>query len=46
LRNIVVVIAILRYTRDTVTVILLGNRNDVDQGVLALKAAQFVLSSR
>lgn len=32
--------AILRYTRDNVTVILLCNRTDLDQGALALKAAR------
>jgi CubicO group peptidase (beta-lactamase class C family) len=32
--------AILRYTRDNVTVILLCNRTDLDQGALALKTAQ------
>jgi hypothetical protein len=37
--------AILRYTRDKVTVIVLCNRTDLDQGALALKAAQFALSS-
>jgi CubicO group peptidase (beta-lactamase class C family) len=37
--------AILRYTRDSVTVIVLCNRTDLDQGALALKAAQSVLSS-
>ena len=37
--------AILRYTRDNVTVIVLCNRTDLDQGALALKAAQSVLSS-
>src|SRR5438874_1562816 len=37
--------AILRYTRDNVTVIVLCNRTDIDQGALALQAAQFVLSS-
>src|SRR5258708_7951106 len=37
--------AILRYTRDNVTVIVLCNRTDLDQGALALKAAQCVLSS-
>jgi hypothetical protein len=34
--------AILGYTRDNVTVIVLCNRTDLDPGVLALKAAQFV----
>ncbi len=37
--------AILRYTRDNVTVILLCNRTDLDQGALGLRAAQFVLYS-
>jgi hypothetical protein len=32
--------AILRYTRDNVTVILLCNRTDLDSGALALRAAQ------
>jgi CubicO group peptidase (beta-lactamase class C family) len=35
--------AILRYTRDNVTVIGLCNRTDLDQGALALKAAQLFL---
>lgn len=35
--------AVLRYTRDNVTVILLCNRTDLDQGALALKAATLVL---
>jgi CubicO group peptidase (beta-lactamase class C family) len=35
--------AILRYTRNNVTVILLCNRTDLDQGALALKAAQLFL---
>jgi len=35
--------AILRYTRDNVTVIVLCNRTDLDQGALALKAAQLFL---
>jgi hypothetical protein len=35
--------AILRYTRDNVTVIVLCNRIDLDQGALALKAAQLFL---
>jgi CubicO group peptidase (beta-lactamase class C family) len=35
--------AIVRYVRDNVTVILLCNRTDLDQGALALKAAGFVL---
>jgi CubicO group peptidase (beta-lactamase class C family) len=38
--------AIFRYTRDNVTVILLCNRTDLDQGALALKAAQFVLPAK
>ncbi len=38
--------AILRYTRDNVTAIVLCNRTDLDQGALALKAAQSVLSSQ
>ena len=38
--------AILRYTRDGVTVIVLCNRTDFDAGALALKAASFVFSSR
>jgi CubicO group peptidase (beta-lactamase class C family) len=38
--------AILRYTRDTVTVILLCNRADLDQGSLALKAAQTFLPAQ
>jgi CubicO group peptidase (beta-lactamase class C family) len=37
--------AILRYTRDNLTVIVLCNRSHLDQGALALKAAQSVLSS-
>jgi CubicO group peptidase (beta-lactamase class C family) len=37
--------AIFRYTRDDVTVIVLCNRTDLDQGALALKAAQVVLPS-
>ena len=37
--------AILRYTRDNVTVIVLCNRTDLDQGALALKAAQLFLSA-
>jgi CubicO group peptidase (beta-lactamase class C family) len=37
--------AILRYTRDNVTVIVLCNRSDLDAGELALKAAHLVLSS-
>jgi hypothetical protein len=35
--------AILRYVRDNVTVIVLCNRTDLDQGALALKAAQLFL---
>ncbi len=35
--------AILRYIRDNVTVIVLCNRTDLDQGALALKAAQLFL---
>ena len=35
--------AVLRYVRDNVTVILLCNRTDLDQGALALKAAGLVL---
>jgi CubicO group peptidase (beta-lactamase class C family) len=35
--------AILRYTRDNLTVIVLCNRTDLDQGALALKAAQLFL---
>jgi CubicO group peptidase (beta-lactamase class C family) len=35
--------AIFRYTQDNVTVIVLCNRTDLDQGALALKAAQVVL---
>jgi CubicO group peptidase (beta-lactamase class C family) len=38
--------AIFRYVRDDVTVIVLCNRTDVDQGALALKAAQVVLPAR
>jgi len=38
--------AIFRYTRDNVTVIVLCNRTDLDQGALALKAAQRVLPHR
>ena len=37
--------AIFRYTRDDVTVIVLCNRTDLDQGALALNAAQVVLPS-
>lgn len=35
--------AILRYVRDNVTVVVLCNRTDLDQGALALKAAQLFL---
>jgi CubicO group peptidase (beta-lactamase class C family) len=35
--------AILRYTRDNITVIVLCNRTDLDQGALVLKAAKLVL---
>src|SRR5260221_6011232 len=35
--------AIFRYTRDNLTVIVLCNRTDIDQGALALKAARLVL---
>jgi CubicO group peptidase (beta-lactamase class C family) len=35
--------AIFRYLRDNVTVIVLSNRTDLDQGALALKAAQTFL---
>jgi CubicO group peptidase (beta-lactamase class C family) len=35
--------AIFRYVRDDVTVILLCNRSDLDQGALALQAAQLFL---
>ena len=38
--------AIFRYVRDNLTVIVLCNRTDVDQGALALKAAQVALPSR
>ncbi len=38
--------AIFRYTRDNVTVIVLCNRTDVDQGALALKAAQLFLPGK
>ena len=37
--------AIFRYTQDNVTVIVLCNRTDLDQGELALKAARVVLPS-
>jgi len=37
--------AIFRYTRENVTVIVLCNRTDLDQGALALKAAQLFLSA-
>ena len=36
--------AILRYTRDNVTVILLCNRTDLDQGKLAITASQILRS--
>jgi len=36
--------AILRYARDTATVIVLCNRNDLDPGALALKATQLIIS--
>ena len=36
--------AIFRYLHDNVTVIVLCNRTDLDQGALALKAAQLLLS--
>ncbi len=36
--------AIFRYLRDNLTVIVLCNRSDLDQGALALKAAQLFLS--
>ncbi len=38
--------AILRYTRDNLTVIVLCNRTDLDQGALALKAAQVLLPAK
>jgi len=38
--------AILRYTRDNVTVIVLSNRTDLDPGALALKASQIVLPAQ
>ena len=38
--------AIFRYVRDNITVIVLCNRTDLDQGALGLKAAQAVLPSR
>ena len=38
--------AIFRYVRDDVTVILLCNRTDLDQGAMALKAARIALPSR
>jgi len=38
--------AIFRYVRDNVTVIVVCNRSDIDQGALGLKAAQVVLPSR
>jgi len=37
--------AILRYTHENVTVIVLCNRTDLDPGALALKAAQLFLSA-
>jgi CubicO group peptidase (beta-lactamase class C family) len=37
--------AIFRYTRDNVTVIVLGNRTDLDQGAMALNAANVFLSN-
>jgi hypothetical protein len=36
--------AIYRYIRDNVTVIVLCNRTDLDQGALALKAAAMFLA--
>jgi CubicO group peptidase (beta-lactamase class C family) len=36
--------AILRYSKDDVTVIFLANRTDMDQGEIALKAAKLFLS--
>jgi hypothetical protein len=36
--------AILRYSKDDVTVIFLANRTDVDQGEIALNAARLFLS--
>ncbi len=38
--------AVFRYTRDNVTVIVLCNRTDLDQGDLALQAAQLFLSTK
>jgi CubicO group peptidase (beta-lactamase class C family) len=38
--------AILRYTRDNVTVIVLCNRSDLDPGTLALKAASLLLPAK
>jgi CubicO group peptidase (beta-lactamase class C family) len=38
--------AILRYTRDNVTVIVLSNRSDLDPGTLALKAASLLLPAK
>jgi CubicO group peptidase (beta-lactamase class C family) len=38
--------AILRYTRDNLTVIVLCNRTDLDPGALALKAAQLFVPAR
>jgi CubicO group peptidase (beta-lactamase class C family) len=37
--------AILRYTHDKVTVIVLCNRTDLDAGALAIKAAPFIISA-
>ena len=38
--------AIFRYLADNVTVILLCNRSDLDQGALTLKAAQLLLPAK
>jgi len=38
--------AIFRYLPDNVTVILLCNRTDIDQGALTLKAAQLLLPAK
>src|SRR5438094_2611220 len=38
--------AIFRYLPDNVTVILLCNRSDLDQGALTLKAAQLLLAAK
>jgi hypothetical protein len=38
--------AIFRYPADNVTVVLLCNRTDLDQGALTLKAAQLVLPAK